>query len=139
MRQQRGFSLVELMIAVMIVGILASFAYPSYLESTRKANRASAKRAVLEAVARQETYRAQTLGYGRDMTNLGYATNPYITSDDLYSVSITASAPALPARATSYTITATARGEQTKDSCDGFAIDSIGTKTVTEGTVDNCW
>jgi type IV pilus assembly protein PilE len=136
--RQHGFSLVELMIAVMIVGILAGFAVPSYLESTRKANRVNAKKAVLEAVARQETYRAQTLGYGRDMINLGYSTNPYVTPDGLYSVAVTSALPAT-GRATSFTITATALGEQVKDSCDGFALDNIGNKTVSEGSVVDCW
>lgn len=138
MSKYKGFTLVELLIAVAIVAILAAYASPSYLEYTRKAKRSTAKQVLLEAVARQETFRAQTLGYGRNMTNLGYGSNALITPDGFYSVAVSAAAPAT-GRATSYTITATALGDQAKDKCDGFSIDNVGNRGVTKGTVDLCW
>ena len=48
MEKQRGFSLIELMIAVAVVGLIASIAYPSYLDYVRKANRAEAQGSILE-------------------------------------------------------------------------------------------
>ena len=51
-----GFTLVEVMIVVAIVGILASIAYPSYQESVRKGRRAQARTALSELVQQQERY-----------------------------------------------------------------------------------
>jgi prepilin-type N-terminal cleavage/methylation domain-containing protein len=45
---QNGFTLIELMIVVMIVGVLAAIAYPSYQDSVTKSRRADAKSALLE-------------------------------------------------------------------------------------------
>ena len=48
MNKQTGFTLIELMIAVVIIGVLVSFAFTSYQNSVRKSNRAEAKTAVSE-------------------------------------------------------------------------------------------
>lgn len=58
-----GFTLVEVMIVVAIVGILASIAYPSYQESVRKGRRAQARTALSELVQQQERYYTQRNTY----------------------------------------------------------------------------
>lgn len=57
--RQRGFTLIELMIVVAIVGILATIAYPSYRDSILKGRRAEARTALLELAQQQERYMTQ--------------------------------------------------------------------------------
>ena len=50
----RGFTLIELMIAVAIIGILVAVAYPSYQGQVRKANRAAAQQFMLDVAMREQ-------------------------------------------------------------------------------------
>jgi len=59
----RGFSLVELLIVVIIAGILASIAYPSYTAHLVRANRSAAQSLMLDAAARQERFLLDRRGY----------------------------------------------------------------------------
>jgi len=54
--KERGFTLIELMIAVAVVGILAAVAYPSYTQHIRKGNRAAAQAQMLDIANRQQQY-----------------------------------------------------------------------------------
>lgn len=65
--RQNGFTLIEVMITVVIIGILASIAYPSYQEFVKRGNRTEGQAFLSEVAARQERYFAQN--------------NEYITSD----------------------------------------------------------
>jgi type IV pilus assembly protein PilE len=58
-----GFTLVELMIVVAIVGILAAIAYPSYIDSVRKGNRAEGRAAVTSLLQQQERFFTQNNTY----------------------------------------------------------------------------
>jgi len=62
-RQQAGFTLIELMITVAIVGILASIAYPAYTDSIRKGKRAEARTALINLLQQQERFLTQTNSY----------------------------------------------------------------------------
>jgi type IV pilus assembly protein PilE len=62
-KTQRGFTLMELMIVVAIVGILASIAYPSYTDSVRKGKRAEGRAALTELLQQEERFMTQTNSY----------------------------------------------------------------------------
>jgi type IV pilus assembly protein PilE len=67
-----GFTLIELMIVVAVIGVLAAVAYPSYKDSVRKSRRVDAQSALTDAAQRLEAFYARNAQYTVDMTDLGY-------------------------------------------------------------------
>lgn len=133
-KQQAGFTLMELMIAVGIIGILSAIAYPSYKEYVMKGRRADAKSGLLRVQLAQEKYRANNVSYGT-LAQIGLGTS---SPDNHYTIAV-----ANPS-ATNYTATATPTGLQTGDSCGTFAANMAGKTTsasvqTTDAKVSECW
>lgn len=109
-RKTNGFSLIELMIVVVIIGILATIAYPSYTRWVTETRRSDAQGALMDLAARQERYFSQCNSYTTDMTGpvtdctaaaptgggLGYVSSPALTPDRHYSLSIATATVACP-------------------------------------------
>ncbi len=147
MKKSTGFTLIELMITVAIIGILASIAYPSYQDSVRKSRRADAKGVLLGLTNAMERRFTEKNSYcdaalatgGTAVTGCGTATEdtgtpsiytipPETTS--FYTVTISA------ATASSYTLSAVPAGAQTNDTCGTLTITQTGAKTPTTA---GCW
>ena len=63
MKNARGFTLIELMIAVAIVGVMVAIAYPSYTNSLIKGNRAAARAFLLEVAQKQQQFLQDNRAY----------------------------------------------------------------------------
>ena len=115
--REKGFTLIELMIVVAIVGILASIAYPSYRDYVRKAHRADAHTALTDIQLRQNKLRANCKYYGTISnatacgSTAGDSTIAYntVSPEGYYNLAVTGNTTQ------AYTATATATGGQTDD------------------------
>lgn len=143
MKKNLGFTLVELMIVVGVMGILAAIAIPQYDSYLRKSKRADAKVALTALAQLQESFYANNgnryttkLGAGglncqkKGICNPDEKTTPS-EKDKNYELS-------LELTGNSYKITATANSPSQKkdDRCLTFSIDSRGKK---EATSPDCW
>ena len=143
----RGFSLVEILIVVGIMAVLASIAYPSYLDSVRKSRRADAMTAINNIQLAQEKLRASCRFYAQ---NLGGANNncgasaaastiqaPTASADGYYTLALTN------ASATGYTVTAKANDTQAKDNEGGTICTMVLTVNAANPTglqtPAECW
>lgn len=126
-QKTKGFTLIELMITVVIIGVIAGIGFPSYQSSIRKSKRTEAKAALLELMARQEQYFSEKREYATTLEALNWngTTSLGATGDDggSYGMSITPGGAA-----GIIEINAEAIGRQTKDSIESFGLDSVGRK-----------
>jgi len=121
--KSQGFSLIDVVTAVAIVGILASIAWPAYQSAVRKGNRAAAESHLSDIAQRQQQFLLDQRGFAADLTTLGLITPATVVP--FYTISIAASAGPPP----SFTATATPIGSQADDlSGQALTITNTGAK-----------
>jgi len=148
MGNHKGFSLIELMIALAIVGILAAIGYPSYQDSVQKSRRADCEGALVGLAGAMERYFTTNSTYvgvvSGTVDTPGTIPGPPIALvyDDQcpldggtpsYNLTITAEAPS------AYTIAATPINGQATDTCGTLTLTQANVKAASGGTVANCW
>lgn len=136
MRRQAGFTLIELMVTVAVIGILAAVAIPSYLEHILKSRRAEAQSVLMDIGTRQQQRLLDVRSYAATTAALNITVPATVSAH--YTIAINAPAGAIPP---TFTVTATPQGGQTKDKCGTLGIDNANTKTAIKGGVaqTGCW
>jgi type IV pilus assembly protein PilE len=140
--RQRGFTLIELVVAMVIIGVLTAIAIPSYIAYIQRSNRAESRGQLLALAHWMEKWRTQN-GRFDDPAN---PNNPPPTIPG----TLLQSPPTGPAKYTiavaatpvGYTATATATGSMAGDPCATISIDQTGARNFTTGgggTMQLCW
>jgi type IV pilus assembly protein PilE len=155
----QGFTLIELVVVVAIIGILAAIAYPSYQDSVRKSRRADAKSALLQAGQWMERYYTVNNRYNQDQAgnpvtsttagiqsfpNSGLTQSPIEGATKYYNISLTTDCTVAAVAANAFTLSACpiSGTDQANDKCKTLTLTNTGAKGVTNGaalTADECW
>jgi type IV pilus assembly protein PilE len=132
---ERGFTLLELMIVVVVVSILGMIAYPSYTEYVRRNNRAEGKTALMNAAQQMERFFTANNQYPATLAAGGIAA--YSGASDTNS----AYTVALTVAGTTYSLRASPNAKQSADGCGTLVINQAGVKTVEGATLSatQCW
>lgn len=139
-RQAKGFTILELLTVVAIIGVISMVAFPSYQNYVRKGKRAEGRIALLTAVQMEERYFTTNNTYTATLSAAGIlsysGTN---ASSAAYTITIV---PAAGGIATGFTAKATPTGNFVDTECNILTISQLGTKSMESATQTDpskCW
>jgi type IV pilus assembly protein PilE len=142
MQRVRGFTLIEVMVVVAILGIIAAVAFPSYRSYIIKANRSAAQSFMLEIASRQERYLLDKRAYADAPDAAALLSTLGMTVPSNVSPNYTITTATVAGPPPSYIVTATPIGKQASDDtqCGTLTINGANNKTATgSGGLSACW
>ncbi|WP_440905933.1 type IV pilin protein [Catenovulum sp. SX2] len=138
-----GMTLIELMISVAIVGILAAVAYPAYVDYYAQSYRSDVMRELVKAVNRQEAYYSDQMTYTANMTNLGYAADPYVVENAMYTIDVVETENMDLTQEFELKATAVTAQKNNDPSCASLTINHLGEKSALDSngndSTSTCW
>ena len=142
MARSRGFTLIELMIVVAVIGILTVIALPSYMRYGYRARRVDGQQLLLTIANAEERYYSVNNQYTTNGTLIGFSTTTPASNDGYYTATISPAPGSTSAQ--TYLATAAPQGSQLKDACGSLSIDNTGNKlpstsNATYNTNGSCW
>jgi len=131
--RNRGFTLLDVLITVVIVGVLAGIALPAYQNQVQQSRRSDATSGLLGAADQMERYFTEQGTYATATLGPG-GVYPNFTQNSYYTLSFASQT------ATTYTLQATPAGAQVGDPCGNFTYDYLGNKGTTGSlATSQCW
>ena len=136
-KNQKGFTLIELMIVIAIIGILAAIAVPQYTDYVTRSRRADGQSTLLQVAQELERCYTQFSAYNDTRCAVVGSGGVSQTSPEGYYV-VAASGGAL--SASGFTLTATPQGAQATDDsdCPTLTVNQLGERTP-DPDPNNCW
>jgi type IV pilus assembly protein PilE len=125
MNYAKGFTLIELMIVVVIIGIITMIALPQYRDYVIRGNRAAAEAFMMDVADREKQYMLDARDYAPDLATLAMTAPANVSNN--YTVTVSALAGPPP----SFTITATVVAGSKQANDGNLTLDDLGTKTPT--------
>jgi type IV pilus assembly protein PilE len=129
---QGGFTLIELVVVMVVIGILAAIAIPNYGEYVMRGHRASAQAYISDLASRQAQFFLDRRRYADTVAALNVPAPAEIANRYTVTVVAVAGPPA------TFTVTAPPNGPQASDRCGAIWIDQTGTKGAAPGAT-RCW
>jgi type IV pilus assembly protein PilE len=140
-RRHRGFTLIELMIAVAIVGVLGAIALPSYNSYVTRGKRAEARNALMDIAARQQRWYSDNNQYTATIGNGGLEVKDPcadIAGTQTETCKYTITIGGVAGTNQAFSLTATPVGDDPE--CGNLTLNHTGTKGETgTGVVQDCW
>jgi type IV pilus assembly protein PilE len=131
-RREVGFTLIELIVVMVVIGILAAVAIPNYGEYVMRGHRAAAQAYISDLASRQAQFFLDRRRYADTVAALNVPAPADIANRYTVTVVAVAGPPA------TFTVTATPNGPQASDRCGAMWIDQTGTKGAAPGAT-RCW
>jgi type IV pilus assembly protein PilE len=136
LRRSLGFTLIELMITVAIVGILAAIAYPNYTDYVERSSRRDAVAVMLEAQQFAERYFTENRTYVNIVLPPSLGSSPRDSSTPRYNILLTG------VTASTYVVNANFVTAYTPRRCGNLTVNQVGARTISNtvnSTVSDCF